>query len=178
MARRHATHPSDTDHGRYDPTKDPNSDYYIDRGDTSDTGHQVHQNAEQTADQQEAGERGRRASEDIRRNHSAETAGRAMAARIHRVHARRRTGDVGDKPLLHTAAGPDTNPLTHRIATTPRPAASGSTLGRALAPIRRVLLKLMWPFALQQRAVNEELLATTKEADQNLRAVINQLEKR
>jgi len=36
----------------------------------------------------------------------------------------------------------------------------------------------MWPFALQQRTVNEELLATTKEADQNLRAIINQLEKR
>jgi len=129
-------------------------------------------------DQQEAGERGRRASEDIRRNHSAETAGRAMAARIHRVHARRRAGDVENRPLVHTAAGLDTNPLTHRIATTPRPAASGSALGRALAPFRRVLLKLMWPFALQQRAVDEELLATTKEADQNLRAVINQLEKR
>jgi SAM-dependent methyltransferase len=40
------------------------------------------------------------------------------------------------------------------------------------------LLKLMWPFALQQRAVNEELLATTKRADQNLRAALNQLESR
>ena len=75
-------------------------------------------------------------------------------------------------------AGLDTNPLTHRIATTPQPAASSSTLGRALAPFRRVLLKLMWPFALQQRAVNEELLATTKEADQSLRAALNQLESR
>ena len=36
----------------------------------------------------------------------------------------------------------------------------------------------MWPFALQQRAVNEELLATTKEVDQSLRAVLNQLESR
>src|SRR5215210_1784943 len=129
-------------------------------------------------DQQEATERGRRASEDLRRNHSAETAGKAMAARIRRVHARRGAGDDGDRPLVHTAAGLDTNLLTHRIATTPRPAASGSTLGRALVPFRRVLLKLMWPFALQQRTVNEELLATTKEADQNLRAVINQLERR
>ena len=72
---------------------------------------------------------------------------------------------------MHPLAGLDTNPLTHRIATTPQPATSGSTLGRVLAPFRRVLLKLMWPFALQQRTVNEELLATTKEADQNLRAV-------
>src|SRR5688500_20248464 len=72
----------------------------------------------------------------------------------------------------------DTNPLTKCIATTPQPAASSSTLGRVLAPFRRVLLKLMWPFALQQRAVNEELLATTKEADQSLRAVLNQLESR
>jgi SAM-dependent methyltransferase len=36
----------------------------------------------------------------------------------------------------------------------------------------------MWPFALQQRAVNEELLATTKQADQGLRAALNQLESR
>jgi SAM-dependent methyltransferase len=36
----------------------------------------------------------------------------------------------------------------------------------------------MWPFSLQQRAVNEELLATTKKADQNLRAALNQLESR
>src|SRR5688500_7142236 len=72
----------------------------------------------------------------------------------------------------------DTNPLTKCIATTPQPATSSSTLGRVLAPFRRVLLKLMWPFALQQRAVNEELLATTKEVDQSLRAVLNQLESR
>ncbi len=129
-------------------------------------------------DQQEATERGRRASKDLRRDHSAETAGKAMAARIRRVRAGRGARDVGDRPLVHSAAGLDTNPLTHRIATTPRPAPSGSTLGRALAPFRRVLLKLMWPFALQQRTVNEELLATTKEADQNLRATLNQLEKR
>src|SRR5688500_8716679 len=72
----------------------------------------------------------------------------------------------------------DTNPLTKCIATTPQPATSSSTLGRVLTPFRRVLLKLMWPFALQQRAVNEELLATVKEADQSLRAVLNQLESR
>src|SRR5215210_4918855 len=97
-----------------------------------------------------------------------------MAARIRRVRARRGTGG----PHVHPPAGLDTNPLTHRIATTPQPPTSGSTLGRGLAPFRRVLLKLMWPFALQQRMVNEELLATTKEADQNLRAVVNQLESR
>ena len=58
MGRRSATHPSDSDHGdgRYDPTRDPNSKYYIDRGNVSDTSDQVHQNAEQTADQQEDGD--------------------------------------------------------------------------------------------------------------------------
>ena len=40
----------------YDPTRDPNSDYYIDRGNVSDTGEQIQQNAEQTADQQEDGD--------------------------------------------------------------------------------------------------------------------------
>src|SRR5829696_10220872 len=80
--------------------------------------------------------------------------------------------------LVSSPAGLDTNPLTHRIATTPQPATSSSTLGRVLTPFRRVLLKLMWPFALQQRAVNEELLATAKEVDQSLRAALNQLESR
>jgi glycosyltransferase involved in cell wall biosynthesis/SAM-dependent methyltransferase len=143
-----------------------------------DVGHAARLMRHVFENRQEADERGLRASEDLRRNHSAEATGRAMAARIRRVRERRRAGDDEDRPLVHTAAGLDTNPLTHRIAITPRPAASDSTLGRALAPFRRVLLKLMWPFALQQRTVNEELLATTKESDQNLRAVINQLESR
>jgi SAM-dependent methyltransferase len=129
-------------------------------------------------DQGEAGERGRRAAEDLRRNHSAEAAGKAMAERIRRVRTRLGAGPDAGRPLAYSPAGLDTNPLTHRIATTPQPATSSSTLGRVLAPFRRVLLKLMWPFALQQRAVNEELLAMTKEADQSLRAVLNQIESR
>jgi len=143
-----------------------------------DVGHAARLMRHVFEDQREAGERGRRAAEDIRRNHSAEVAGRAMAARIRRVRARRGAEPDEGGPHVHSPAGLDTNPLTHRIATTPQPATSGSTLGRVLAPFRRVLLKLMWPFALQQRMVNEELLATTKEADQNLRAVVNQLESR
>jgi glycosyltransferase involved in cell wall biosynthesis/SAM-dependent methyltransferase len=126
----------------------------------------------------EAAERGLRAAEDLCRNHSAEAVGRAMAERIRRVTARLGEGPDAGRPHVHRPAGIDTNPLTHRIATTPRPAASGSTLGRALVPFRRILLKLMWPFALQQRAVNEELLATVKGTDQSLRAVVNQLESR
>jgi hypothetical protein len=55
MARRHHQPNTDSD-GRYDPTKDPTSEYYIDRGDTSDTSGQVHTSAEQTADQQEDGD--------------------------------------------------------------------------------------------------------------------------
>jgi glycosyltransferase involved in cell wall biosynthesis/SAM-dependent methyltransferase len=143
-----------------------------------DVGHAARLMRHVFEDRQEAAERGRRAAEDLRRNHSAEAAGRAMAERIRRVRARRGAGPGEGKPYVHSPVGLDTNPLTHRIATTPRPAASGSTLGRVLAPFRRVLLKLMWPFALQQRAVNEELLATTKRADQNVRAALNQLESR
>jgi SAM-dependent methyltransferase len=143
-----------------------------------DVGHAARLMRHVFEDRREAGERGQRAAEDLRRNHSAEVAGRAMAARIRRVRERRGAGSDESKLHVHPPAGLDTNPLTHRIATTPQPATSGSTLGRALAPFRRVLLKLMWPFALQQRTVNEELLATTKEADQNLRAALNQLESR
>src|SRR5215204_4266127 len=143
-----------------------------------DVGHAANLMRRVFEDQQEAGERGLRAAEDLRRNHSAEAAGKAMAERIRRVRTRLGAGPEAGRPQLHSQAGLDTNPLTHRIATTPQPAASSSTLGRILAPFRRVLLKLMWPFALQQRAVNEELLATTKEADQSLRAILNQLESR
>ena len=143
-----------------------------------DVGHAARLMRHVFEDRQEATDRGRRAAEDLHRNHSAEAAGRAMAERIRRVRARRGARPDGSKPYVHSPVGLDTNPLTHRIATTPQPAASGSTLGRVLAPFRRVLLKLMWPFSLQQRAVNEELLATTKRADQNLRAALNQLESR
>ncbi len=143
-----------------------------------DVGHAARLMRRVFEDHEEASERGLRAAEDLRRNHSAEAAGRAMAERIRRVRARRGAGPDALRPHVHSQAGLDTNPLTHRIATTPQPATSSSTLGRALAPFRRVLLKLMWPFALQQRAVNEELLATTKEADQGLRAALNQLESR
>jgi glycosyltransferase involved in cell wall biosynthesis/SAM-dependent methyltransferase len=125
----------------------------------------------------EAAERGRRAAEDLRRNHSPEAAGRAMAERIRRVRSRAATGYDGST-RAHRLAGLDTKALTYRIATTPQPAASGSRLGRILEPARRVLLKLIWPFAMQQRAVNEQLLATIKEDDQNLRAVVNQIEAR
>jgi SAM-dependent methyltransferase/glycosyltransferase involved in cell wall biosynthesis len=140
-----------------------------------DVGHAARLMRHVFENQGEASERGLRAAEDLRRNHSAEAAGRAMAERILRVRAR--LGAAG-RPHVHTQAGFDTNPLTHRIATTPQPAASSSALGRVLTPFRRVLLKLMWPFALQQRAVNEELLATAKEVDQSLRAALNQLESR
>jgi glycosyltransferase involved in cell wall biosynthesis/SAM-dependent methyltransferase len=143
-----------------------------------DVGHAARLMRHVFEDQEEAGERGLRAAEDLRRNHSVEAAGRVMAERIRRVRSRLGAGPDAGKPYVHSPAGLDTNPLTHRIATTPQPATSSSTLGRVLAPFRRVLLKLMWPFALQQRAVNEELLATTKEADQSLRAVLNQLETR
>jgi glycosyltransferase involved in cell wall biosynthesis/SAM-dependent methyltransferase len=128
--------------------------------------------------QGEASERGLKAAEDLRRNHSAEVAGTAMAERIRRVKTRLGAAPDSARPQVHSQAGLDTNPLTHRIATTPQPATSSSTLGRVLTPFRRVLLKLMWPFALQQRVVNEELLATTKEVDQSLRAALNQLESR
>jgi glycosyltransferase involved in cell wall biosynthesis/SAM-dependent methyltransferase len=143
-----------------------------------DVGHAARLMRQVFENQGEASERGLRAAEDLRQNHSAEAAGRAMAERIRRVGARLGAGPEAGRPHVHTQAGVDTNPLTHRIATTPQPATSSSTLGRVLAPFRRVLLKLMWPFALQQRAVNEELLATVKEADQSLRAVLNQLQSR
>src|ERR1700742_4512830 len=60
MAPGSSTRSSDTggpyQGGQYDPTRDPNSDYYIHRGDTSDTRGETQQQAETTADQQETGD--------------------------------------------------------------------------------------------------------------------------
>ena len=89
-----------------------------------DVGHAARLMRHVFEDQEEAAERGRRAAEDLRRNHSAEAAGRAMSERIRRVQVRLGAGPDAGRPHVHSPAGLDTNPLTHRIATTPRPAAS------------------------------------------------------
>ncbi len=128
--------------------------------------------------QEEARERGRRAAKDIHRNHSPEDAGKSIADRLGRIEARLRSREEEERRHVHRLTGIDTNPLTYRIATTPEPAPSTSLLGRFFAPVRRVFLKLLWPFAMQQRIVNQELLAKIREADENLRVVINGLESR
>ena len=128
--------------------------------------------------QEEAGERGRRAGDDLRRNHSPEVAGRAMAERLRRARARLDAGTERKRPQVQRPVGIDTNPLVHRIATTPQPVSSGSRLGRILSPARRVFLKLMWPFAMQQRVVNQELLTKIREVDQSTRASLNQRDAR
>lgn len=57
MARRGLTQPdSGYDREYADSTQDPDGEYYIDRGSTSDTSSQVQQSAEQTADSQEVGD--------------------------------------------------------------------------------------------------------------------------
>jgi SAM-dependent methyltransferase len=124
---------------------------------------------------EEAEKRGSRAADDLRRNHSPGVAGRAMAERLRRVRTRLTTGMESEPQQVQHPAGVDVNPTVHRIATTPRPVSPGSLLSRALSPARRVLLKLMWPFAMQQREVNQNLLAAIREVDQSVRVAINQL---
>jgi 2-polyprenyl-3-methyl-5-hydroxy-6-metoxy-1,4-benzoquinol methylase/glycosyltransferase involved in cell wall biosynthesis len=144
-----------------------------------DTGHAAELMRHVFEHQEEAGERGRRAADDLRRNHSPEAAGRAMAERIRRARARLDASSTdGERQHVQRPAGINTNPIVHRIATTPQPVSSGSPLGRVLAPVRRVLLKLMWPFAMQQRVVNQDLLAAVREVDQGSRVSINQLSAR
>src|SRR5215203_2904497 len=123
----------------------------------------------------EAQERGRRAAEDLRRNHSPEVAGKAMAERLRRALAQLTAGADKERQPLQRPAGIDINPTSHRIATTPQPVSADTLLGRVLAPARRVLLKLMWPYAMQQRVVNQELLATIRDVDQSVRVPINKL---
>jgi glycosyltransferase involved in cell wall biosynthesis/SAM-dependent methyltransferase len=125
----------------------------------------------------EAQERGRRAAEDLRRDHSPEVAGKAMAERLRRARAQLTAGTDRGHPQVRRPvqppAGIDLNPTVHRIATTPQPVSADTLLGRVLAPARRVLLKLMWPFAMQQRVVNQDLLAAIREVDQSVRVIIN-----
>ena len=123
----------------------------------------------------EAQERGRRAAEDLRRNHSPEVAGKAMAERLRRALAQLTAGADKERQPLQRPAGIDINPTSHRIATTPQPVSADTLLGRVLAPARRVLLKLMWPYAMQQRVVNQELMAAIRDVDQSVRVPINKL---
>src|SRR5215216_6680971 len=123
----------------------------------------------------EAQERGRRAAEDLRRNHSPEVAGKAMAERLRRALAQLTAGTDKERQPLQRPAGIDINPTSHRIATTPQPVSADTLLGRVLAPARRVLLKLMWPYAMQQRVVNQELMAAIRDVDQSVRVPINKL---
>jgi len=123
----------------------------------------------------EAEERGRRAAADLRRNHSPEVAGKAMAERLRLARAQLNAVTDKERQPLQRPAGIDINPTIHRIATTPQPVSSDSVFGRVLAPARRVLLKLMWPYAMQQRVVNQDLLAAIREVDQSVRVPINKL---
>ena len=127
-------------------------------------------------DQEEARLRGTRAATDIRRTHSPEAAGRVIARRLTHVEDRLR----GPQPAEVQASSPqpgglNVDPLVHRIASTPQPVASGSLPGRAMGLARRVSLKLNWPFAMQQRTINDQLLTMIKGVDDSLRSSVGRL---
>ena len=131
-------------------------------------------------DPQEAGARGERAAEDMRRTHSLEAAGKVMARRLERIRTRlASSGAAGAPQARRPAARPSSlkaEKLEHNIAHTPRPVATGSLPGKAMGLARRVVLKGIWPFAMQQRIVNEQMLTTIKGVDMSLREVAHRLE--
>ncbi|MDQ3506997.1 MAG: methyltransferase domain-containing protein [Actinomycetota bacterium] len=122
-------------------------------------------------DKDEAKERGRRASEDIRRTHSPEAAGKAMAGRLSSIEAkmRRKSSEEGESSGDGRVRKISTKPLHDRIMYTPELATGPGMKGKAISFARRALLKFEWPFAMQQRTVNDQLLTLVKVTDRNLR---------
>ncbi len=128
-------------------------------------------------DGEEAAQTAKRAAKDIRRAHSPEAAGRVLARRLENVEARlreRKTERAAES--APQTAGLNIEPLVHRIGMTPSMPPATSKPGKALAPARRTLLKLMWPFSNQQRTVNDQLLTMIKGVDDSLRSSIKQME--
>jgi len=132
-------------------------------------------------DQEEAGERGRRAAADIRRTHSPEAAGRVIARRLEHIRSRLdsepRTEHTSRRYKPNSGDAADVmRKVEENIAVTPRLVPPRTSLGRIASFIRRMALMVIWPFLSQQRTVNYELLGLTKSIDESLREVAYRLE--
>ena len=112
-------------------------------------------------DREEAEKKGRRAAEDIRRDHSPEAAGRVMARRLVQIEERR--DPAGSRPNRDPDPGSSGKPGPRAQP------AGGPSLPRRLAGLaRRAADKAVWPYTCQP-AVNEQLLATIKGVRESLR---------
>lgn len=131
--------------------------------------------------QEEAHERGRRAAVEIRRDHSPETAGRMIVRRLKHIGARisseaNSTAVTERAAANHRPPDPQKDPLADLIVTTPVVPATQGLRGSVGSFVRRVMLRLIWPFAMQQRAINDQLLTRIKGVDTSLRDATQQLQ--
>jgi glycosyltransferase involved in cell wall biosynthesis len=116
-----------------------------------------------------AAQRGARAAADIRRSHSPEVAGAAMAARLRRVLAspawrssRRGAGRPG--PLY-------TDWVNQLIRSGPTPPGVRPRFGAPQRAARRGLLRMLKPVVVHEGLVDRELLKAIEKVDANLRAL-------
>ena len=116
---------------------------------------------------EEAARRGELAAADIRRTHSPEAAGRAMATRLRLLMATPalRAGRASGK----TFGALQTDWVAERISS--GPIAPRPRFGRAQLAARRSLLRLMKPVTVHQRLVDGELLKGIEAIDGSVQAL-------
>jgi glycosyltransferase involved in cell wall biosynthesis/SAM-dependent methyltransferase len=107
-------------------------------------------------------ERGR---DEIRQAHSREAVGRAVAERLARVNARGRAAAAGVPTLLSG----DLARASERIRRGPTELAR-SRFGRPQQALRRLVLRLIKPFTVHQRIIDEELVRSVAALGEGLTA--------
>jgi len=106
--------------------------------------------------------RAERARADVERRHAPATAGRAMADRLaHALQVPRGAGTRVDAL--------DLGPAERRVRDGAAAAAPGT--GRARGALRDTVLRLLKPYSVHQRLVDEELLALVRTLDERVRGV-------
>lgn len=110
--------------------------------------------------------RGERAAADIRRTHSAVTAGALMADRLRTVSVRRQMRSRSQRLVAS---------LRTRIQRGPV-APAHSPLGALGPPLRGAVLRTIKPFTAYQSAINEEILATFEGVDELMATQAQQID--
>ena len=109
---------------------------------------------------EEALRRAERAREDVAREHAPEVAGAAMVARLTRLAGL--PADVGG-----SVEALDLSDARRRLSQGPKAAISGGPRGAA----RDALLRLLRPYTVHQRLVDEEILRALRTLDERLRGL-------
>lgn len=123
----------------------------------------------------EARQRGTRGAAEIRRTHSPEAAGRAMAKRLRWIEARSNQ-DSPHTPRIARGLRPlNVEGIARRVEAGPT-VAEGSRF-RALGRfVRQTMLRLIWPSIAHQQAIDEQILGNIRQVYGSLNDISQRLE--